>query len=89
MASDKDFTPKIHPDTYYICAHPDHKGSMEIFKGASLVKVMETDSGYEIIGEAASREDAIAFTVHTVKEAVRTDPELSDLKEDIRKMYHA
>ncbi|MBQ4384041.1 MAG: hypothetical protein II795_06140 [Firmicutes bacterium] len=82
-------TPKIHPEVYYICAHPDHKGSMEIFKGASLSRVMETDSRYEIIGEAASREDAIAFTVSTVKEAIKKDPELTDLKEDIRRMYHA
>ena len=84
-----EYTPQSHPEGYYICAHPDHKGSMEIFKGASLSKVMETDNRYEILGEAASREDAIAFTVSTVKEAIKTDPELSDLKEDIRKMYHA
>ena len=44
--------------TYYVCTHPGHHGSMEIFSEEDYEEACRIDDGYHVLLKAASRQAA-------------------------------
>ncbi len=72
---------------YYVCTHFDHHGSMEIFSEEDYEEACRIDDGYHVLLNAASRQAALEFVQEVILEALQIDPELRDLKKDIRELY--
>ncbi len=73
--------------TYYVCTHPGHHGSMEIFSEEDYEEACRIDDGYHVLLKAASRQAALEYVQEVILQALAIDPELQDLKKDIQELY--
>lgn len=74
-------------ERYYVCAHPEHVGAMEIFAREDFREARRIDKRYQVLQITASREAALLFVQDAVAQALILDPRLESLKEDIRELY--
>ncbi|MFR8087595.1 MAG: hypothetical protein ACLU6B_03745 [Lachnospirales bacterium] len=72
---------------YYVCTHPNHHGSMEIFSEEDYKEACRIDDGYHVLLRAASRQAALEFVQEVILQALAMDPKLQDLKKDIQELY--
>ena len=67
---------------YYVCTHPNHHGSMEIFSEEDYKEACRIDDGYHVLLRAA-----LEFVQEVILQALAMDPKLQDLKKDIQELY--
>lgn len=74
-------------ERYYVCVHPEHHSSMEIFEKEEFREARRVDDRYRVLLVTASKGAALEFVQEVLAEALKIDPELEHLKEDIRELY--
>lgn len=74
-------------ERYYVCFHPEHAGTMEIFSHEDYREARRIDRRYQVLQKTASKEAALFFVQDVIAQALILDPELKNLKEDIRELY--
>lgn len=74
-------------ERYYVCFHPEHAGAMEIFSHEDYREARRIDRRYQVLQKTASKEAALFFAQDVIAQALILDPELKNLKEDIRELY--
>ena len=72
---------------YWICRHPSHPNPLEIFEAVQLKKAEEMEGGYVLIASTDTYEAALERVQSIMMEVYRRDPQMKDIKTQIRDLY--
>ena len=72
---------------YWICRHPAHPNLLEIFEAAQLKKAEDLEGGYVLIANTDTYEAALERVQSIMMEVYRRDPQMADIKTQIRELY--
>ena len=74
-------------ECYWICRHPAHPNPLEIFEATQLKKAEDMEGGYVLIANTDTYEAALERVQSIMMEVYRRDPQMKDIKTQIRDLY--
>ena len=72
---------------YWICRHPAQPNPLEIFEATQLKKAEDMEGGYVLIANTDTDEAALERVQSIMMEVYRRDPQMKDIKTQIRDLY--
>ena len=72
---------------YWICRHPAHPNPLEIFEAMQLKKAEDMEGGYVLIANTDTYEAALERVQSIMMEVYHRDPQMKDIKTQIRDLY--
>lgn len=78
---------KIDPSLVYVCSHNGHQSMMEIFTGEELAKIVKEDTDYQILQVCQDQDMAMIFVKSALLQCMSIDPQLQNMKQDLKEIY--